>query len=598
MIKKFALYLQNVCGCVIYADVLESNRNTLEQPERWFTEKLEKSSFVIIVCSKEPVLRGNPASAIQTESLYDKIVSKVVEKRNRSNDIRIIPVKFSFHSDETIPRKLGLNSNCLLLMEGMDRLYGRIHLVTKQSNDKLDFKEYHLSKEGSDLKIALDAARTNTEPRPLESKSNKETVAIVKESNINTLKSRSLKNFEEEFKIEDIKRKMEDMNISVSSINTFASDWNEPDRDSDSDAPEHEPLLESRYVDVKKRTEQNGDKIEKPIASFRRQRHFSEGYPSQRKQHFIEKSSIHCFGKRTECENTYRPSFKRQVSLDHSGEHQISSKYRPMLHYNQNTVPDSEQIYQHNVPSEFYHNNNEQDYPFKNQRNPYHLQQLGMNNTPYICPRHGSKEHGHSPELDKRYMCSINETYSDRIYDEYNPNAAYHSYPQDHYNVYENRQNHDLFLPTTDRYLPRLEFPAVDPQERRNLSREKDDVQFDSGYKSDRTDNPYRNLTDNSQEFRNVDDRIESTKTSIIHKTSIESDPDSDKRTEQTFQREGEISFAGRYSYPLSLSIKRDFHCDMFIPPEDLESCLSEQDGGSSTDIMDQLAEINVKNKD
>ena len=48
----------------------------------------------------------------------------------------------------------------------------------------------------------------------------------------------------------------------------------------------------------------------------------------------------------------------------------------------------------------------------------------------------------------------------------------------------------------------------------------------------------------------------------------------------------------GRYSYSLSLGVKRDFHSGMFIPPEDLESCLSEQDSGSCTDIMDQLAEM------
>lgn len=111
-------------------------------------------------------------------------------------------------------------------------------------------------------------------------------------------------------------------------------------------------------------------------------------------------------------------------------------------------------------------------------------------------------------------------------------------------------------------------------------------------------DVPHKFVMVKGAKFRNAEDKIRKTETSFINQTINDSDDDSDKRIENGVQREGEISSAGRYSYPLSLSVKRDFHSGMFIPPEDLESCLSEQDGSSSTDIMDQLAEINVKNKD
>ena len=583
VIKNFALYLQNVCDCIIHADVLEPNRDKLKEPENWCSEKLEKASFVIIVCSKEPVDEIVPDRPAQTESFFSLAILKALEKQKRFNNIRIIPVKFSLGPEETIPPQLGTNSSCLLLMQDMEKLYGKIHSVrsvSKQTFEKLDSKTYHISREGSDLKVALDNARTNIEPKvPLEFNSIK-----VKDYNYDTPIAH-LSKIEDSGK--SVKEKIEDINISVSSINTFASGCNEHGQDIDSDTPETEPLLDNRHVDIKSSTEQF--RIEGHRLSLPRQRHFSESYSAHRRQDFTDGTFVPLQECTTEYENRSRPVIERQVSLNHPCAHHISSKGQPPSYYNQNTVADSEQIYQPNVPSEFYGGN---------QGNPYHIHPHDLNNSPlYICPRHGNKEHFHSPHLDKRYVHSIIETCGERMYDEYDPKAD-QSYPRDHYGVYENRSRQGPYIPTAFTYRPSLEFPAVDPYERRHISSDNDETQIDSGYKSDKSDVPHNFVSVKGTEFRHAQDKIRTSETSFINQTINDSDDDSDKRIENGVQREGEISSAGRYSYPLSLSVKRDFHSGMFIPPEDLESCLSEQDGSSSTDIMDQLAEINVKNKD
>ena len=581
MIKKFALYLQNICGWVVYADILESNRNELEQPERWFSDKLEKSSFVIIVCSKEHFL--------ESDSFYNMAISKALEKRNSSNTIRIVPITFSLSPDETIPRELSCYS-VFNLMEEMESFYCKIHSKTKHFHSSIDFKQYHTSKEGNNLKLALASARLNTQANV--SLDFKDTVTKLKEENVDKSNNYLLDCVEDMPKIEDIKRKLEDMNMSQSSINTFASECNEPGLDSESDTPEHEPLLENRHPGVKMNPGQSAIGNEEPIHLLVRQRHNSEGYPSQRIQHFIDENPADHFGHRNDNQTSYRPEGH---ILDNPYEHHISPKYRPSLHYTQNTVADSEQRYQQNVHPEFHRSFSEHDYTYQNQRNPCVIHRADVHNAHHLCPRHGGKEYDHSPDFHKRYMCSMNEY--EGIYDEYN-NRAYHSFPQDYYeyDVYETRQNHDLFLPTPVRHMPIIEFAAVDPKERRTASQEKDDVQFDSGYKSNGLGAPQRLLTDNGSESRATEDQ--ETEIFFVNQTSNKLKHDDDKRTEETNHREGEITSTGRYSYPLSLSVKRDFHCDMFIPPEDLESCLSEQGGGSSTDIMDQLAEINVKNKD
>lgn len=113
----------------------------------------------------------------------------------------------------------------------------------------------------------------------------------------------------------------------------------------------------------------------------------------------------------------------------------------------------------------------------------------------------------------------------------------YHSYPQDKYSMCKNQTRQHMHTPNIpNRLPPKLEFQAVE---------------------------------------------------------TARSNP-----PESKVQVQGEMSTAGRYSYPLSLNIKRDFHPDMFIPPDDLESCISNQDDNSSNDIMDQLANINHKSED
>ena len=339
-------------------------------------------------------------------------------------------MKFSSGPEETIPPQPGTNPGCLLLKEDMKRAYSKIpsvRCVSKQTCEKLDSKTYYISREESDLKLPI---------------------------------TRLPKTDEDEFEIEDsgksIKKQIEDINTSQSSINTSASEWNEPDQDSDSDTYEHEPLLDKRHVNIKSNTEQHGFRIEEHRPLLHRQTHYTEGYSVHRRQDFIEETFVPGQQCRTEYENNSRPVCA----------HHISSQYQPPSHYNQNTVADSKQIYQSNVPSELYCGNNVHGYPFQNQ-NRYHVHPHALNNAPYICPRHGNQEHFHSPNLDKRYVHSMIEPYGERMYDGYG-SKAYPSYPQDQYRVYENRQRQYT-------YRPSVEFQAVDPHA----------IQIDSGNKNE-----------------------------------------------------------------------------------------------------------------
>lgn len=615
VIERFVLYLQHICNCFTHVDILEKDKDKLKNPEKWCSDILKTATFVIIVCSKDSYNIDCRIPQTQSEKFYRWAIQKAVSKKTSSNDIRIIPVKFSIAPNEIVP-DISPKMTCLTLMEDVFKLYNSIHSykkIQKDIQDKIHAETYFTkSQEGSDLKQAVDNARQTTEPKCviLDDPSNSQLLISDKDKQVQpdktncdnkkTCLSESLE-LKSEIKSfhSGVMDKLADFNTSESSIDSIAMMSDEQDGDIDTEIHEDRPLLFSV-------TDPNDIKTDMTR---------EEGCIRTRAHSGIE----HYEAAKETTINNYLENIERnrltpgiQMTEAHHCRNHMPLNQSHFYHNQKNPI-ESKRLYRHNLPEAYYQNMNQPHVSVQQPVVPHNLGTDGVPRVTHVCQMLGNRGHFQSPEfetnLDYTYGRDVpSEEYSNPDY----VTRTYHSYPQEQYSQYQNRNLHHQHV--SKHFKPMFEFQAVDPPESEGtdchvilLNKKYQDKQIDSGYGSGI---PHDLGAKSRTQYGDRESRIQmpetafnaevlNQRTETLTMEHLEGNIDNGngKCIVNDEKRHGKLSSSARYSYPLSLNLKRDFNSEMFIPPDDLDSCLSEEDD-SSNEIMDQLASINDRTED
>lgn len=614
VLRKFALYLQSIFHCVIYIDIPESEKESLIDAEKWCSNILAAATFVIIVCSPDSHNMSTGIHKTSSDVFYKSAIQKAISKKEKSNDIRIIPVKFSLHPNEVVPEFVS-RMRCLTLMEGIDELYKSIHSykeIPKDIQDQIKADTYFIkSKEGKDLKEALEKARQfyldNAESKrivldePLDEKEN----VIKAKPERNTQEIIEVQHKNESISPDVMEIFFSEVNKSDSSIDAISSVSNELDRDSDSETPENLPLLYNSHERSDKMLDNQGDlgasRTENPAgikqseaANLNSVKKYSETFESN---DIIDKHSAHFHNSNLE----YRHATDRHMIEPQLCRHHRQSSNSHIRH-NQNNTPEFEQMHDISLhvsalPTT-YHKFNQANFSSQQPVAAHTISSGVVPHASHVCQIHGNHNQFDSPHFE-----------SDRVYgyyydiqpEEYSNQEQfyrpYHSFPQEHHHQYGNTHYHHV----PERLQPRLEFSAVDPHDFEiseryvAASNKRRGVKIDSGYESGippGVANP--GVANRAHNVYNADILYQRTKTTDNEQLQQSGEDDVAKYEIDDSKRHETMSSSARYSYPLSLNVKRDFNSDMFIPPDDIDPCWSDKDG-SSTEIMDQLASINER---
>ena len=564
MVQTFAIYLRNICNCVIYVDLLEKDKTRLATPKTWYSDMLKSSTFVIIVCSEEDDKKSS-------SDIFQDSIEMAMAKQRTSNDVRIIPVKFSLSANETVPSCL--NQSCLKLMEEFADLYRRIDIpreIPKQLQSMVSYEKYTECKEGSELKQALDNART----------------ALKQTQVVEDLTKPHLKYSEKESgKVNDfnIMDEIAKLMTPSSSLNTLS--LQSVDRESGLDIAEGTPFLHR---------EPDQMAINKDLAS---NQNCAQNNNIKSTEHTGSDHPIRC---KASC----RSGIVKKEKLDSQQfEHFNSTKQHHIKCFPHHFLG-TEQFYKPDHSTVCYQNMNCprcQYFPHE----PVSPQVLRYSEK-RTCPLHGNREETESLLTENNVQNVFFMGVSSDGYG-YVPSKTYHSYPHDNYSDHMNQH-------VGDDVKQRFQFLAVDPHNSSNYScktlvgsqnqnKYATDQEFDSGYASGL---PYKFAEpgpDNMELHEIQENRIPIVE---IHCDKLVQNPadqinwnDYQKASDGKYsvnsrKRNNELSSSARYSYPLSLSKKREFTSDMFIPPDDIDSCFSDNERGSE-ELMDQLADFNDK---
>ena len=581
---------------------------------------------MIIVCSPDSNVVPTGIPKTSSDAFYKWAIQKAISKKNSSNDIRIIPVKFSLHPNEVVP-DLVSKMRCLTLMKEISGLYNSIHSykkIPKDIQDKIKAETYFIkSKEGKDLKEALEKAMQfclqNSEHKPIVLDESSEAQELLsdkdkKDEKENVTKAKLERNPQEIIEVQHknesfspgVMEMFAEINSSNSSIDAISSVSNVPDRDSELETPEQVPLLYNSLKCSDKISDSQGDlgalRTENPAcikpSATNKVNPLKKYLETFESSDIVDKHSARLHDNKLE----YRHATDRHLIEPQLCRHHRQSN-NSHIRLNQNNSSEFEQMHKHDLslhvsdlPTAYYHKFNQANFSLQHPVAAHTANSGVVPHASRVCQIHGNHNQFDSPnfESDRGYVYYYDiqpEDYSNQE-QFYRP---YHSFPQETHHQYRN--THHQHVP--DRLQQRLEFSAVDPHDfeisgrHMAASNKQRGMQIDSGYESciprgganagvtNKEHNPYNKDIIYQRTVTTDNDQLEEHDEDIVCKYET----DDGKRHET-------MSSSARYSYPLSLCVKRDFHSDMFIPPDDIDSCWSDKDG-SSTEIMDQLASIN-----
>ena len=570
LVEKFAIFFQKACNCEVHVDLLEKETMASPNISDWYSDIIEKSTFAIIICSNK---YNNRVPQRHDDIIFKDAIQRALDKEKMSNNIHIIPVQFSLSENEIVSEVLA-RKPCLKLMKDITKLYQKIHSMDPPVwlQTMLDCEKYAECREGSELKQAIVMAAEKLAKS--QTISLEKEIDIIKENDFKPIKTPSISSKTREYYMEIFKGLSE----STSSLDSTSST---EDKDSDESTPfinqpcnmndSGQPIGSSKhFIEPNNATNINAYPSNQVSSKNVSNGHFRRPPPSQAKGsnlgHNIPKEihtdlivdSIQC-GVMNQPSNRYD-----YVPLDENKQPNRANKY-PVYYQNQN-----EPICQ---------------IPYMN------FASTGTRYDKNIhCPVHGYKE-----ELEPRQMAKeilVDDGFHDYTHPSY---ERFNSYPQDPHSAYVKHL-------MTDTAKNKFEFQAVDsydhsPNEE-TIHLSLPNKYLNDKYSNDRTDSGFD--TGIPYDFgdwgldKNDEQRID----------HIRKQPEKLYKEHQCSNcgvyrgrgctKSDRLSASERDFCSLPLDKRREFTSDMFFPPEDTDSCLSDNDHGTE-DIMDQMVSINEK---